>query len=276
MAVRISKEGLVALGLAALTLAGVGTWLYHVFSSGEMAGPKPGPNPGPNPGPAPSAFVTLIDLKKAPIDVQEAAAQLQSSNVGYAMVKPDKTYLIISTGEAGPAITVERADAQVTGDPTDFVDLFLKGHASGDRLLVGTTPLTHAAVHQFTLDGVPAAIPTLFNYHKLPLVHLDESTGFSVLSPTPAMLVVGNSLHVEGYARAFEAQFLVTVMTEDGRELGRVPVMAAAGGPNWGSFTADLHLETSDLPDKGYVLFEGIGKERLQVPVRFEKPAQLG
>jgi hypothetical protein len=258
------------MGIALVIVAAMAFWLVRAFLNHPT---KVDPNPG-----QPPAFLTTIDLASAPQEVRDAAEKLRTSRVGYAMIVGEKTYLIISTGEKGPAVKIDRADAQPTGSKTpSFVDVFLKTAADGRQLQIATAPLKEMAEYQFNLDGAFAAIPALHNEHHLPLVYLDQATGFSVIAPVKDQMIEGKMLHLEGYARIFEAQFKVSVITAKGREVGTTGVHAAVGAPNWGSFVADLQIDTTNLPETGFVVFEDdMSGAKVAVPVRFHRPAELG
>lgn len=260
---------MVAAGLAALALIGALVW-------GAMRG-RNQPTGTPNPGTVGALALGVISMSSAPADVQEAAARLMHSRVGYAMVTPDRTYLIISTGADDVRVRITGAQGQpASGTPT-FVDVNLASDSTGERLLIATTPLTTAAEYQFNLDGAAASIPTLHNPDLLPLVTLPNGSGFVALSPVSDQLVTTGTLAVSGYARVFEAQFTVRVMSAKGRVLGEKHVMAAAGAPSWGSFKADVTIDTTDLPETGFVVFEEqMTQSKLVVPVRFRATTQLG
>lgn len=218
-----------------------------------------------------------VSLAGAPSEVQEAAMRLMNSRVGYAMVRPDATYLIISTGSDASRVRIEGVEGQPMGGPPTFVDVNLASDGAGQRLLIATLPLTTTAEYQFNVDGMAAAIPTLHNRHNLPLVALPDHGGFVALSPVTDQVVAGGTIQVAGYARVFEAQFTVRVMTAKGRVIGEQHVMAAAGAPGWGSFAAQVSIDTANLPDTGFVVFEEeMTQSKLVVPVRFRAPTQLG
>lgn len=220
--------------------------------------------------------LTVVDLQSAPADVREAALALRSSRVAYPMVKPDRTYLIISTGSDDLKVRLGGFRAQPASGLPSFVDVDLSQNASGDRLLLLSTPMTGGIEYQFNLGGVNAAIPTLYNPHGLRLTHLDEAVGFTLLTPQRGAMIASASLSVQGYARAFESRFHVMVTTEKGRVLGAADVSAAAGYPNWGSFSATITLDTTALPETGLlILSEPMTGSRMVIPIRF-RSAQLG
>jgi len=223
-----------------------------------------------------SAFISVMDLSAAPFDVQEAAAKLRSSRVGYAMVKADKTYLIISTGNDAQKVKVDRAEGQPDLVNPSFVDVHLNSDAAGGRLLIATTKLTTPTEYQFDVDGSFAAIPTLHNRHNLPLIPLNAVNRFSLVTPLADQMVQGGTLHMEGYAQVFEAAFTVTVTTAKGRVIGYAPVQSAAGAPSWGSFVADVPYDASSATETGFVILEeGMTGAKLVIPVRFRTP-QMG
>jgi hypothetical protein len=255
------------LGLA-LVLTTVLLMAAHYFAGRDRPPVKEEPS---------EPFVRVIDPKTAPVDVQMAAEKLRTSQVGYAIVHPDRTYLIISTGSDDFTVSVDRAEAQPSFSTPSLVDIHFRLDRAGERLLIATTPLTVPVEYQFDVDGHYAAIPTLHNPHNLPLTYLDAASRFAVLAPAEGQLISGRTLHVEGYAQVFEAQFTVTVMSDTGRVLGQKAVMAAAGAPSWGSFAADIPIDTRDLPATGFVIFaEEMTEARFVIPVSFERPPQLG
>ena len=259
--------------------AGIGVLLIIVMVAALMGRNRPAdtdPTPVDVTTPADAIGLTRIALDSAPDDVRAAAKQLASSRVGYAIVKPEKTYLIISTGSDAVRVNLDRAEGQPAGALATFVDIHLKADPAGEQLLIATTDLKAGVEYQFDLDGQYAAIPTLHNRHSLPLAHLDEATGFTVLSPQPVDRIESANLRIEGYARVFEAQFMAQVITEKGRVLAESPVMAAAGAPSWGSFVIDINLAGIVLPESSYlVLTEEMTGARLVIPIRFGQ-AQLG
>lgn len=226
----------------------------------------------------PATFMQMVDLNSAPADVQAAAERLKTSRVGYAMVKPDRTYLIISTGSPRDRVQYDRAEGQPDMVNPSFVDIHLVSSLRGENLLLGTTTHTGAIEYQFDVDGKYADIPTLHNRHNLELMALDAATGFTLVTVKDGGKAGEGNIRVEGYARVFEAQFTATVMTAKGRVLGWAPIMAAAGAPNWGSFVADIAFDTTDIPDTGFlVLKEEMTGAELVVPISLKQRApQLG
>jgi hypothetical protein len=253
---RNRKETLTMAAVTVLILAAVAVWMVRVFQVRVPQDPD-------------GALVTMIDMNSAPADVRQAAELLETSRVGYAMGKPDRTYLIIATGEQGPKVKIDRAEGQPAGGGSSLVDVFMKTADDGHRLMIATARITTKVDYQFNLDGAFAGIPTLVNQHNLPLVHLDEAHSFSVITPAREQLVTGSTLHVTGFARVFEGAFRVAVTTADGRELGTAAVHTGAGAPSWASFTADVAINTTNLPESGFVIFEGDGPARVRIPVRF-------
>ncbi len=270
MSVTKRQRMMVAAGLAAVALISAMVWGI------ARRGAKPVPQTDTQ-GTVGALTTGVVSLSSAPADVQDAAARLMHSRVGYAIVKPDRTYLIISTGSDDLKVRVAGAQGQPAGSTPTFVDVNLASDGSGERLLIATTSLTTQAEYQFNLDGVAAGIPTLHNPDMLALVTLPNSGGFVALSPTADQMIGTSVVSVSGYARVFEAQFTVRVMTAKGRVIGEKHVMAAAGAPSWGSFKADVAIDTADLPETGFVVFEeGMTQAKLVVPVRFRAATQLG
>lgn len=260
------KRALIAGGLAVLALIGIlVAYQLRPKTTGTV-------------GVTPQAFYSLADTSSVPADVQDAANKLSTSRVGYAIVKPDKTYLVISTGNPSDKITYDRVEGQPDMTNPTFVDLHFNSNPTGHSLQIGTTPLTKETEYQFDVDGNFAAIPTLHNRHKLPLIPLDAKRRFSMLSPVEGQLVGSSgTLHLEGYAQVFEASFLVTITTAKGRVIGQQGVQSAAGAPSWGSFVADIPYDTSALTETGFVILdEGMTGARITIPVRFKPPGQLG
>jgi len=223
--------------------------------------------------PRPQAFYSEMSALAVPADVQDAAARLATSRVGYAMVKPDATYLIISTGNPADKISFERAEGQPDMVHPTFVDMHFKQNPAGLSLQIGTTPLTSANTeYQFNVDGVYASIPTLHNPHHLPLIPLDAKRRFSMVTPAEGQFVGSTgSLHIEGYAQVFEASFMVTITTAKGRVIGQKGVQSAAGAPSWGSFVADIPYDASNLTNTGFVVLdEGMTGAKISIPVVFK------
>lgn len=263
------KRALIAGGLVAIVLAG--------FLVAQNMRPKSTGNP--DPGVQPQAFYQVIDPSTAPADVQQAAAKLATSRVGYPMVKGDKTYLVISTGNPAEKLAYERVAAQPDTANASFVDMHFQNSPAGYSLQIGTVPLSGANVeYQFNVGETYAAIPTLHNRHNLPLIALDAQRRFSMVSPAEGQLIGSSgTFRLEGYAQVFEASFLVTVTTAKGRVIGQQGVQSAAGAPSWGSFAADITYDNSALTETGFVILdEGMTGAKITIPVRFRAPGQLG
>lgn len=261
------KRALIAGGVAVLLVAGViGMWLTRP----KMASPT---------APVVTSFFTQVEATNVPADVADAAAKLASSRVGYPMVKADKTYLIVSTGNPADKVAFDHAEGQPNMTNPTFVDMHFKASPAGYALQIGSTPLTSTTTeYQFNVDGSYAAIPTLHNRHNLPLIPLDAKRRFSMLAPAEGQLVGSSgTLHIEGYAQVFEASFLVTITTSKGRVIGQQGVQSAAGAPSWGSFVADIPYDTSALTETGFVILdEGMTGAKITIPVRFKVPGQMG
>lgn len=219
---------------------------------------------------------TLVtDLGSVPEDVRQAAMVLKGSRVGYAIEKGSQTFLVISNGSSGNPVALVNAEGTPgTGFPT-HVDVNLKSDSAGNRLLIARTPLTGPVIYHFGLDRVHAAIPTLFNPDNVPLVPLDEAAGIAVVPPSAKGIDKG-VIHVAGFARLAGGRLTVSVTTAKGRVLGKRSITAAAEYPHWGSFTADVVIDTQDLPDSGFVMFEAESGAHVAVPIMFHRPAQLG
>lgn len=218
--------------------------------------------------------LSVMDLNALPADVRDAADKLRSSKLGYAMTRGNKTYVIISTGEDSLTVRYDRAVLVATKGVPTRVDVHLTRDVSGSRLLVlqatfkGST--TEVADYQFDVDTEAAAIPALHNPHNLPLVALPADSRFVVLEPVRGQVTDQFPLRFAGYARVFEGQFTVTLLSDTGKELGKAYVKAAAGAPNWGSFVGDLRPSVTELPDTGTIVFQGDEPAaRLVIPVRF-------
>ncbi len=266
-----NRKWMIAAGIAAALVAA----LFVLLVAGRQ--PAVDDSVTPEPKAEEPALLTVVSLADVPQDVREAAEKLRSSRIGYAIHKPGRTYLIISTGRDDLKISLDKAVGQPAGKTPGFVDVFMQRDPKGESLVIATTTLPDTTHYQFALDGRLAAIPTLYNPHNLPLVHLDEQTGMVVLSPEAGQLVDGGMLKVWGYARPFEAQFDVRVVSAKGRTLGWTHVLAAGGAPHWGSFVSMVPLATENLPETGFVIFEEeMSGIRVKIPVRFRRPAQLG
>lgn len=234
---------------------------------------KPGPVTKPpitNPGNPVVRTVPMrtVDLASAPVEVQAAARALQTSRVAYAIKSGGQTYLIISTGKSGEMVSASMAEAQPNATNPRFVDVMLQPSASGSRLLVLALPIGQEAEYQVNLSGKTSAIPTLYNQHGLALVELNETTGFALVHPSASVAVQGDILFVEGYARVFESSFNAKLLSAKGRVLAEAQVQAAAGAPNWGSFTTAMKL-TERPTEATLVLFDEMSGAKLTIPVRF-------
>lgn len=255
------------IGLAAI-IAGA---LY--VSSVRPTTVNPGPVTNPpisNPGNPTVKTVNLrtVTLASAPMEVQAAARALQTSRVAYAIRSGGQTYLIISTGRNGEMVSASMAQAQPSAANPRFVDVMLQQSASGSRLLILAMPIGQEAEYQVNLGGKTAAIPTLYNQHGLALVELNETTGFALIHPSTNVAVQGDILFVEGYARVFESSFNAKLISAKGRVLAEAQVQAAAGAPNWGSFTTAMKLSERPV-EATLVLFDEMSGAKLTVPVRF-------
>lgn len=243
------------------------------FTGARISKNTPGPGSKPpvtNPGTPTVRTVPLksIDLASAPMEVQAAARALQTSRVAYAIKSGGQTYLIISTGKSGEMVTASTAQAQPNATNPRFVDVMLQPSASGSRLLILALPIGQEAEYQVNLNGKTAAIPTLYNQHGLALVELNESTGFALVHPSANVAVQGDILFVEGYARVFESSFNAKLISAKGKILAEAQVKAAAGAPNWGSFTTAMKL-TERPAEATLVLFDEMSGAKLTIPVRF-------
>lgn len=270
---RKTRLTLAAIGLIVLMIL-VSAWEVMTRKPGRGPIPRPGGSAATTPQPVP---LTVVIPGTAPPDVQEMATRLRSSRVGYAVVKPDRTYLIISTGSDSLRLRLDRAEGLPgTGSPT-FVTVRLTSSSTGERLLILASALTRADF-RFDLDGTNAGIPTLRNPDNLPVAPLPEAENLVVLNPAAGQVIASWPLRVAGFARVSEAQLTVTVTDAKGRVLGRSYTVVAAGAPAWGSFVADLRLEAAQTPESGFLVFEGPANVKVSVPIRFNRvrPPQLG
>lgn len=257
------------LGLAAI----IGGALYVANSRMTSGRPIPGPVSRPpvtNPGTPSTTAVSLrtVSLESAPTAVQAAARALQTSRVAYAVKSGAQTYLIVSTGRNGEAISAGTATAQPSAANPSFVDVMVQPNAGGSRLLILAMPISQDAEFQVNLGGKTAAIPTLYNQHGLALVELNESTGFALINPSANVAVQGDLLYLEGYARVFESSFTAKLLSAKGRVLAEAQVKAAAGAPNWGSFVTAMKLTERPM-EATLVLFDEMSGAKLTIPVRF-------
>lgn len=258
---------------AGIGIAAIIAGALYVASIRNKAVVNPGPVNNPpitNPGTPTVKTVTLrsVTLASAPVEVQAAARALQTSRVAYAMRSGGQTYLIISTGRNGEFVTASTAEAQPSAANPRFVDVALQQSANGSRLLVLAMPIALEAEYQVNLGGKTAAIPTLYNKHGLALIELDEVSGFSLVHPSASVAIQGDILFVEGYARVFESSFNAKLLSAKGRVLAEAQVQAAAGAPNWGSFTTAMKL-TERPTEATLVLFDEMSGAKLTIPVRF-------
>ncbi len=245
--------GLLALGLIAFAVINLLRW--YGGGSWQDGGPA----------------LRHIPLSEAPLSVQQAAARLAESRVGYAMPLGEVTYLIISTGSHGEQLVLDGA-RQMEG--SRYVDINLRSVTRGDRLIIAELemPISDARMVQFNLDGYPAAIPALVNTHGLPLVALPEKGSFAVVSPKAGVRLMGHTVQVSGYARIFEGRFNVAVYSVNkARPLGQATgVAAAVGAPNWGSFRANVPVQIPAHITEGIVLiYDEQTGAKLPIKVRF-------
>lgn len=257
-------KGVAVLMIAVLiALAGLAAWGVMRLRSG--VGKRPAVGTG-----LPSATVTPIDFAAAPQDVQAAALALKTSKVGYSIVKPNLTYVIVSTGDENTRLQLGRMLVQSVAGRPSLAEIFLESGGAGQSLMILTTRVGAGVEYQLNVDSRYAAIPMLYNPDNLPLTALPDSERFVLVSPAQNQLVQGFPLRIAGYARVFEARFTARLITGKGRVIGEVHPMAAAGAPNWGSFVAEFDVSAAELPDQGFlVLEEEMSGSRIQIPVRF-------
>jgi hypothetical protein len=260
------KRAMIAGGLI-LVVAAAAFGIRHLLQPHTTSRGKPA-----------KTLVAEVNILSAPADVQEAAAKLATSRVGYPIVHPEATYLIVSTGNPGDRVALDSASAQPDSANPTQVDVNFKANAAGQSLMIYSLPVTVETEYLFNVDGKIAAIPTLHNPDKLPLVKLDATKRFSMVAPLEnAMVGDSGTIHLEGYAQVFEAQFSIQVATAKGRIIGTGSGHAAAGAPAWGSFKADVKYDASQATETGFIILsEGEPGAKIMIPVRFRAPAELG
>jgi len=244
--------GLLALGLVAFAVFSILRWMGG-------GGVKPG-----------GIAFKRIALSAAPQAVRDAAQQLATSRVGYAMPMGGVTYAIISTGAMGERVEV--AGARQNGS---LIELDVRsGGEKGDRLVIieMKAAVADTRMVQFDLDGYPAMIPALVNRDNLSLMALPDKEYLITVKPRQGDRVGTTAVDVSGYARIFEGQFSITVYTAGkGRVLGETQhVMAAIGAPNWGSFRAIVPVAVPPGITDGIVLLHDAETGvKLAIPVKF-------
>lgn len=239
---------LLALGLIAFAVINV----LHWYRGGAKAGDE----------------IQRIQLHEAPMLVQEAAARLSNSRVGYAIPFGKATYVVISTGMGG-----ERIDLAGVTVGQQYVDINLRSSSSGDRLIIAKLNrlVADTRMLQFNLDGHFALIPALVNLDNLPLVALPDKQSFVVTAPLAESRIMGSMVQVSGYARTFEGHFSITAFSANkGRVLGEAHVRAAAGAPNWGSFKVNLPLSLPEGITEGVLLvYDQETGAKVAIPIKF-------
>lgn len=214
--------------------------------------------------------IVPIALSEAPADVQEAAAVLKTSRVGYAMPKGKTTYLIISTGQSGEAIKLVGAMSEEGN--AGPIGVHLQTSTYGQQMVVARMDMAVADTRAiyFYLDGQMAAIPAVVNAHGLPLTAFPDKAQIVVVSPLAGERMAGNMVQVTGYARVFEAGFQVQVIAAGkGRVIGEAVGYAAAGAPNWGSFRVTVPVNAAGVTEAIVVLHESQSGAKAAVPIKF-------
>lgn len=74
-----------------------------------------------------------------------------------------------------------------------------------------------------------------------------------VLTAPAAGASVASPFRVTGRARVFEAALMVALYDGQDRELFRKPVMASAGGPEWGTFAVELTFPMPERQGPGHI-----------------------
>lgn len=158
----------------------------------------------------------------------------------------DETLVLVAWGEkpsTGYAVEVE--DVTADGDTKLQLDISLVepsgDDVTGDAItypydLIAVTPSNHYSLEP-TFTGAVFLQNQAFKIDK------------------PAMFaVIGDTLHVKGEARVFEGT--LQVYLEDGHDvLVHTFVTASAGGPEWGTFEAELPLERQPTSPNGIITF---------------------
>jgi len=216
--------------------------------------------------------IRRIPLREAPMEIQEAAGRLASSRVAYAIARGATTYLIISTGIMG-----ERIELGTSPLPTQQgapFELNVRSSPGGERLIiaaVGSQSVNPNAI-RYLLDGMPGRIPALINPDGLVPVTLPDEGGLVVTGPDPHAYILGNVIHISGFARLPSGRFQVQVLAAGkGRILGELKdAIASTGAPNWGSFRVSVPIEVPEGVTAGtVVVHDPVTGARVPIEVQF-------
>lgn len=212
-----------------------------------------------------------IPLYQAPMLVQEAAAKLARSRVGYVMQVGEVQYLVISSGEMGERLELKGAQ-KMQGKPV--VGVQLSTGAAGERLLVAEIRpgVADPRLLRFDLDGRVGAIAALINLHGLPLVSLPDKEQIALVGPQPNVRVMGSMVQVSGFARVPDGRLQMQVLSAGkGQVLGEgKDVLTAAPGPDWGSFRVNIPLHLLSQEGEAVLMVYHLDSEaKIAVPIRY-------
>jgi len=170
--------------------------------------------------------------------------------------EPERTYLMVAYGERGTAgyevITTVTSDG---GSPPSFSFSGVLKAPDGPAATVLTYPAgvfvvsgRQTAIAEVTAvdengDALVAEIPSPANLAFVPV------------SPLPGDTVTGTTLHIEGFARVFEATLQYAL--EDGHNvLAQGFTMADQGAPEWGRYSLDIEFAQPSSPGLTLRIFE--------------------
>jgi hypothetical protein len=215
--------------------------------------------------------VRQIALNQAPMMVQDAAARLATSRVGYVMPMGDVTYLVISSGVMGERMVIVGARR---APDSPLIAVRLGSATNGEPLIVAEmkASVSDPRMVHFELDNYTGVIPALINRDGLTLARLPDKEMLAMVGPQPNTRVMGNMVQVSGYARFPDGRVSIQVFsTGKGRVLGEATnVVVAALGPDWGSFRANVPLTLPQGTDEGVLLiYHPQSDAKVAIPVRF-------
>ncbi len=202
---------------------------------------------------------TLVDAGTLQDPVVRAWAQACGLSAGVHLASFDgaNTYILAARGEkptGGFTVFLSNVTSGAggfnltfkTGDPSGPVTQIISypyalylGQCAPDRILdvasVGTETLPWPVVGPANVNIIPT-------------------------SPLPGVAVSTTTLHLEGYARVFEAQFQYSL--EDGHNvLATGSVMADQGAPAWGQFNLDVEFSRPTSPGLTLSLYDASMKD---------------
>jgi len=168
----------------------------------------------------------------------------------------ERTYLMVAYGERGTAgyevVTTVTSDG---GSPPSFSFSSVLKAPDGPAATVLTYP-----ADVFVVNGPWTAIADVIAIDEngealVPAIPSPANLAFVPVSPLPGDTVTGTTLHIEGFARVFEATLQYAL--EDGHNvLAQGFTMADQGAPEWGRYSLDIEFAQPTSPGLTLRVFE--------------------